>query len=120
MSPWSESGQFCGSRGMALPILGFKVKLSSAAAKRFDLSLSATFLDGTKLERLGSEDTCETPSLSALEAMRVELTPKPGAKPTGTAKQDSLKSAGPANGKATAAPVAKAVPKGKRPSKIAP
>ena len=24
MSPWIEGGKFCGSRGMALPLLGFK------------------------------------------------------------------------------------------------
>jgi hypothetical protein len=80
MSPWSECGQFCGSRGMALPILGLKVKLSSAAAKRYDLRYSATFLDGTKLEGLGSEDPCETSTLAALEAMRIELKPKLGGK----------------------------------------
>jgi len=80
MSPWSESGQFCGSRGMALPILGLRVKLSSAAAKRYDLRYSATFMDGTRLEGLGSEDTCETPTLAALEAMRIELKPKIGGK----------------------------------------
>jgi hypothetical protein len=91
MSPWSESGQFCGSRGMALPILGLRVKLSGAAAKRYDLRYSATFLDGTKLEGLSSEDTCETPTLAALEAMRIELKPKlggkaPAAVPAATAK----------------------------------
>ncbi len=80
MSPWSESGQFCGSRGMALPILGLRVKLSSAAAKRYDLRYSATFMDGTRLEGLGSEDNCETPTLAALEAMRIELKPKIGGK----------------------------------------
>jgi hypothetical protein len=76
LSPWAESGQFCGSRGMALPILGLKVKLSDAAAKLYDLSYAASFVDGTRLDDLGSEDACETPSLAALEAMRIELTAK--------------------------------------------
>ncbi len=76
MSPWSESGQFCGSRGMALPILGFRIKLTEAAAKRYDLRLSATFVDGTRLEDVGSDESCETPALAALEAMRIELAPK--------------------------------------------
>jgi hypothetical protein len=93
MSPWSESGHFCGSRGMALPILGLRVKLSSAAAKRYDLRYSATFLDGTKLDGLGSEDLCETSTLAALEAMRVELTPKLGGKIPAAPKQDAARSA---------------------------
>ena len=32
MSPWVEGGQFCGSRGMALPILGLRVRLRGASA----------------------------------------------------------------------------------------
>ena len=80
LSPWNDAGQFCGSRGMALPILGFKIKLSDAAAKRFTLSISASFLDGTKLNDLGSEDSVEAPSLSPLEAFRIDLTPKAGVK----------------------------------------
>jgi hypothetical protein len=110
MSPWSESGQFCGSRGMALPILGLKVKLSETAAQRYDLRYSATFLDGTKLEDLRSEDTCETPSLAALEAVRIELTPKAGAKGATAEKADTAKPT-PAKGKAAPALSAKAVPK---------
>ena len=103
MSPWSESGHFCGSRGMALPILGLRVKLSGAAAKRYELRYDATFLDGTKLEGLGSEDTCETASLAALEAMRIELTPKTAAAS--------------AKGKAAPAVAEKPVPKAAKGSK---
>ena len=117
MSPWSEAGQFCGSRGMALPILGLRVKLSSAAAKRYGLRYSATFLDGTKLEGLGSEDSCETPTLAALEAMRVDLTPKAGGKAPAVPKQDSVKAASPANGKEAAAAPVKVVPKTAKGSK---
>jgi hypothetical protein len=105
MSPWSESGQFCGSRGMALPILGLRVKLSGAAAKQYVLRYDATFVDGTKLEGLGSEDTCETATLAALEAMRIELAPKTvGA---------------PAKGKAAPPAAEKAAPKGSKGSKPA-
>jgi hypothetical protein len=121
MSPWSESGHFCGSRGMALPILGLRVKLSAAAAKLYDLRYSATFLDGTTLDDLGSEDRCETPSLSALEAMRIELKPKAVGKvaeavkaaPAKAAPTTSppAKSAEPAKGKAPAAAPVKAVAK---------
>lgn len=107
MSPWSESGQFCGSRGMALPILGLKVKLSEAAAQHYDLRYSASFVDGTKLENLRSEDVCETPSLAALEAVRIELTPKSGAKGAAAAKTETA----PDKGKAASAAATKAAPK---------
>jgi len=33
VSPWSSAGEFCGSRGMALPLLGVRVRLRGAAAK---------------------------------------------------------------------------------------
>jgi hypothetical protein len=111
MSPWSESGQFCGSRGMALPILGLRVKLSSAAAKHYELRYSATFLDGTKLEGLGSEDTCETPTLAALEAMRIELLPRKGNQAPAAPREDKAKGVVAAKGKTVAPAPVKAVPK---------
>ena len=43
LSPWIEGGKFCGSRGMALPLLGLKVRLKGAAAKTHECSYSATF-----------------------------------------------------------------------------
>jgi hypothetical protein len=118
MSPWSEAGQFCGSRGMALPILGLRVKLSSAAAKRYELRYSATFLDGTKLDGLGSEDSCETSTLAALEAMRVDLTPRAGGKALPVPKQDSVRTAATAKGKEAAGEPVKIVPKVAKGSKV--
>lgn len=91
LSPWNEAGQFCGSRGMALPILGFKLKLSEAAAKRYELSVSATFLDGTTLDDLGSEDSIEAPSLSPLEAFRITLTSKSAGKKAPAATKPGAK-----------------------------
>lgn len=83
LSPWSEGGQFCGSRGMSLPILGLRVRLRGAAAEKFATSLSATFIDGTEVGPVGDGAPCEAPSLAALEAFRVEIRPvaKKGRKP---------------------------------------
>ena len=39
LSPWVEGGQFCGSRGMALPILGLKLRLQGAAAAPVGMQL---------------------------------------------------------------------------------
>ncbi len=80
LSPWVDAGQYCGSRGMALPLLGFRVRLQGEAAKRFDLLCEATFVDGSKVGPLGSDETCEAESLSALESVRITLQPRQPAK----------------------------------------
>ncbi len=74
-SPWSEGGQFCGSRGMSLPILGLRIRLRGAAAKTHKLSVSASFVDGTEIGPVSDGEACEAPSLSPLEAFQVTLQP---------------------------------------------
>ncbi len=87
LSPWAEGGQFCGSRGMSLPILGLRVRLRGAAAAAYHVVVSATFVDGTKVGPVSDGAACEAPSLSPLEAFNVSLRPigeaaaAPGAKP---------------------------------------
>ena len=65
LSPWVEGGKFCGSRGMALPLLGLKVRLKGAAAKAFECSYSATFVDGSAVGPVNGGETCEAESLAA-------------------------------------------------------
>ena len=77
LSPWVEGGQFCGSRGMALPILGLRVRLRGTAAEMFDCSLSATFVDGTAIGPVANGDPCEADSLAPLEAFQLILRPRP-------------------------------------------
>lgn len=71
LSPWSEGGSLCGSRGMALPILGLRVRLKGPAATRFTISYEATFIDGTTATAPAAGDPCEATSLSPLEAFRI-------------------------------------------------
>jgi hypothetical protein len=81
LSPWVEAGQYCGSRGMALPLLGFRIRLQGAAAEAFELSASASFVDGSYSGPVGSDETCEGEKLAPLEAMSITLNPrarKPG------------------------------------------
>jgi hypothetical protein len=78
MSPWLPGGQFCGSRGLALPLRGFCLRLRSAAAARFDLVASARFVDGTEIGPVGADRICAAPSLAALEAFQVVLQPRMG------------------------------------------
>lgn len=75
LSPWADAGQFCGSRGMSLPVLGLNVRLRGAAAAAFEVEVSATFVDGTVVGPV-RDGPCEAPSLAALEAFQVMLLPK--------------------------------------------
>jgi hypothetical protein len=76
LSPWVDNGKFCGSRGMALPLLGLNVRLKGAAAKEFTMRYSATFIDGSAVGPVDSGLACEAPGLAALESFLIELVPK--------------------------------------------
>ncbi len=99
LSPWAEGGQYCGSRGMSLPILGLRMRLRGEAAERFDCVVEASFVDGTRVGPLDNGEPCQADSMSPLEAFNIKLvaredaaepepaprvvTPKPKAKPRG-------------------------------------
>ena len=61
LSPWVEGGKFCGSRGMALPLLGLSVRLKGTAAKAFECSYSATFVDGSAVGQRRQQRVLEQP-----------------------------------------------------------
>ena len=75
LSPWAEGGQYCGSRGMALPILGLRARLRGKAAETLSLEISATFTDGTAIGPVGPGDACEAESLAPLEAFCITVAP---------------------------------------------
>jgi len=76
LSPWVESGQYCGSRGMALPLLGLRIRLSGTAADHYEVSYSATFIGGASAGPVGNDETCEGDTLAPLEALKITLTPR--------------------------------------------
>ena len=76
LSPWAEGGQFCGSRGMSLPILGLRVRLRGEAANAYTAQVSAAFVDGTRVGPVSDGGAVEAPSLSPLEAFQITLLPK--------------------------------------------
>ena len=91
LSPWAEGGHYCGSRGMALPILGLRVRLRGDAAKTHAISLRATFTDGAEVGPVGPGEPCEAASLAPLEAFQITLAaagemPKPS-KPAGKGRR---------------------------------
>lgn len=76
LSPWVDNGKFCGSRGMALPLLGLNARLKGGAAKEYTLRYSATFIDGTAVGPVEEGTACEAPDLAALESFVIELVPR--------------------------------------------
>jgi hypothetical protein len=76
LSPWVDNGKFCGSRGMALPLLGLNVRLKGAAAKQYTVRYSATFIDGSAVGPTEEGTACEAPGLAAMEAFQIELVPR--------------------------------------------
>lgn len=76
LSPWVDAGEYCGSRGMALPLLGLRVRLQGKAAEKYMLTCEASFVDGTTSGPVGSDETCQSESLAALEAVRLTLAPR--------------------------------------------
>jgi hypothetical protein len=78
LSPWVDNGKFCGSRGMALPLLGLNVRLKGAAAKEYTVRYSATFVDGSAVGPVEEGTACEAPGLAAMESFLIELVPKAG------------------------------------------
>lgn len=117
LSPWVEAGKFCGSRGMALPLLGLKVRLKGEAAKRFDCSYAATFTDGSEVGPVLAGDSCEADSLAALEAFQITLHSK-GTGPA--ARKPAAKAARPAPGKPAAVKPAAVKPAAVKPTAAKP
>ena len=95
LSPWVDGGNFCGSRGMALPLLGINIRLKGDAADNFDCQYSATFVDGTTVGPTQAGQPCESESLAALESFQVEIRPRgeAGAKAPATRKQAATRTA---------------------------
>lgn len=81
LSPWVEGGQLCGSRGMALPILGLRLRLRGEAAEKFDCEYSATFTDGSAVGPVPAGESCEAESLAPIEAFQVVIRPRAKASP---------------------------------------
>ncbi|MDE7539466.1 hypothetical protein [Gluconobacter sphaericus] len=119
LSPWAEGGQYCGSRGMALPILGLRVRLKGKSAEMHRVRLTATFTDGTRLGPVDGSEALEAESLAPLEAFLLEILPEgeETAAPKVVPKAPHAKaSAKPRAPKAAAASVKTASPRKRKPT----
>lgn len=89
LSPWSDGGQFCGSRGMSLPILGMCIRLKEKVSKDWKLRLTGCFTDGTKIGPLeGTEIMLESETLAPLEAFQLEILPASNEQKAAETSQD--------------------------------
>jgi hypothetical protein len=122
LSPWAEGGQYCGSRGMSLPILGLRVRLRGEAAETHDCAVTATFVDGTKVGPLDTGEPAQAETLAPLEAFEVVVTPRGGATaaPAKPAAKAAAKPAAPAAQAKSAAKAPPPKPAPKAPPKPAP
>jgi Clostridial hydrophobic W len=119
LSPWAEGGQFCGSRGMALPILGLRVRLRGGALATHAIEVSATFTDGTAIGPVAAGEPCEAASLAPLEAFQIlvrrleEETVEPAEAPPAVAETKKTRRFGRVPAAARVEPVLTAGPKPK-------
>lgn len=72
-TPWMSAAEFCGSRGQTLPLLGIAVRLKGTAARIYDCSYRASFIDGTVAGPVQQGQLCQSVSLAALEAFQISL-----------------------------------------------
>lgn len=76
LSPWTPSGRFCGSMGLAIPLRGFCMMLTGAAAANYECAYNASFVDGSVAAPTPGGTLCTSATLSPLEAFRVILRPR--------------------------------------------
>lgn len=73
-TPWMAGGEICGSRGIAMPILGVRIRLLRAAAAKFTIVYAGRFSGGSETDPLRNGEACFEGGLS-LEALRVMVMP---------------------------------------------
>jgi hypothetical protein len=74
LSPWVRVGEFCGSRGMGLPVLGFRARVVGPLAEDWRVSYSARCIDGRELAEVEGGMACEAQELVPLSALKINLT----------------------------------------------
>jgi len=76
-SPWTPGGDFCGSRQMALPLLGVRVRLRGAAERHYRCEVWGRYAGG-EVVHVENGELCRNAAGTPLEGLRVALLPKTG------------------------------------------
>jgi hypothetical protein len=79
-TPWAKGGAFCGSRGMGLPLLGFRARLIGAAAEAYECRYWASFANKGVIGPVQNGAACEA-DRAFMEALRVVVRPREHALP---------------------------------------
>lgn len=90
-SPWVAAGEYCGTRGLQIPIQGLRLRLDDGSRKdaaklASKLAVSLRYADGTVQETLPVGTLCALDPLQPVIALRVELIAAPEPKPGGTSR----------------------------------
>jgi hypothetical protein len=77
-TPWITSPEFCGSRAQTMPLLGLAIRLRGNAARLYDLTYRASFIDGSTAGPAPQGQLCQSPSGAAVEAFQISITRRAG------------------------------------------
>ncbi len=69
--PWVDGGDYCGSRGMSVPLRGFCIRVSDAAAGQLHCEYSARFQDGETMGPAPAGQPCQSAHSAPLEAFQI-------------------------------------------------
>lgn len=78
-SPWSSGGEYCGSRGMTLPVQGIRVALRGEVADRFTVTCEARTVSGRELGPVSAGELCGLDDPESLAAIRLVIAPRAAA-----------------------------------------
>lgn len=83
-SPWVPGGELCGSRGQGIALAGIAIRLTGAAAQRYDVAYEGTFVSGSRsLQGQNGKPLRSDRIGDPLEALRVMIVEKRSAEPAG-------------------------------------
>lgn len=83
-SPWVPGGELCGSRGQGIALAGIAIRLTGAAAQRYDVAYEGTFISGARgLQGQNGKPLRSDRIGDPLEALRVMIVEKRSAEPAG-------------------------------------
>jgi len=79
-TPWIPGGTICGSRGIAMPVLGLRIRLLGAAAEAYDIIYIGRFEGGMQAGPVRNGEACVHANL-VLEALQVSIAARIDAAP---------------------------------------
>jgi LPS sulfotransferase NodH len=73
VSPWVDGGDYCGSRGISVPLRGFCIRTNDASAGMLHCEYSAWFQDGETVGPVPAGQPCQSARNAPLESLQILL-----------------------------------------------